>query len=489
MSGDGLTAAELQAQIAARLSACDIDDDGISARFIVEEATGLEGVEALLATDEPLTRRMVATADRLVARRCLGEPLQYVLGRWGFRHLDLAVDARALIPRPETEVVAGRALEALGERPGPVLHAVDLGTGSGAIALSLVAEDPRVHVVATDISGDALDLARANLAGLGRPSSRVTLAQGDWYEALSSDLRGQLDLIVSNPPYVATGDELPDSVVDWEPTGALLGGPEGLDDLISVLIQGREWLAPDAMIVLEMGAEHGAELQDVARSLGYVEPEVGFDLAGQPRVFAARWTGHSLPLRSFDGFIELLAAGEVLVAPTDTVPGVLAMGSDVDAVRRVFDLKRRSLDLGLPLLVADLDQAFSVGQFDPQAELLARRFWPGPLSLVVERVGGPDPITGLTTVALRCPADPLLRSLASSAGPLTGTSANLHGQQVCDSADDAAEALGVDTSRVIAGPSGATKASTVVSVKEGRLDVLREGPISNDQLLAALRET
>ncbi len=143
--------------------------------------------------------------DEMVARRAKGEPLQYVLGRWGFRTLDLMVDRRVLIPRPETEVVAGLAIDAL--PTSGVL--VDLGTGSGAIALSAAAERwPDVEVWATDASAEALAVARANLAGLGRRGAVVRLVEGDWFVALPHELRGHVDVLVSNPPYVAATDPL-----------------------------------------------------------------------------------------------------------------------------------------------------------------------------------------------------------------------------------------------------------------------------------------
>ena len=164
----------------------------------------------------------------MVARRAHGEPLQYVLGRWGFRTLDLLVDRRVLIPRPETEVVAGLAIDALAalDRPGV---AVDLGTGSGAIALSLAAERwPHVEVWATDVSPDALAVARANLAGLGRRAAVVRLLEGTGSSALPGDLRGRVDVIVSNPPYVPADAPLPaGGGATGSRTTPLVPGPTG----------------------------------------------------------------------------------------------------------------------------------------------------------------------------------------------------------------------------------------------------------------------
>ncbi len=154
----------------------------------------MEGIELMLGLDEPATVRGVARLDAMVARRSTGEPLQYVLGRWGFRLLDLMIDRRVLIPRPETEIVAERALDELRRLdPDDIPVVVDLGTGSGAIGLSLAREHGSAEVWITDVSTDALDVARANLAGLGRHGSRVRAVEGSWFEPLPVEL-GRPDL-------------------------------------------------------------------------------------------------------------------------------------------------------------------------------------------------------------------------------------------------------------------------------------------------------
>lgn len=227
----------------------------------------------------------------MVERRAAGEPLQYVLAAWGFRTLDLFVDRRVLIPRPETETVVEVALAALSRLGGKAPVAVDLGTGSGAIALSLAAEAPAVTVWATDASPDALDVARANLAGLpGRAARRVTMVQGNWYEALPDDLAGRVDLIVSNPPYVATGDELPPEVADWEPPCALFAGPDGLAALRQVIAGAPEWLGRPGALVAEIAPHQAQAVGALARAAGACEVEVRPDLAGRPRALEAVWT-------------------------------------------------------------------------------------------------------------------------------------------------------------------------------------------------------
>lgn len=259
------------------------------ARWIVEEVTGSEPGELHTVLDQPATERGVARFDRLVQRRAEGEPLQYVLGRWGFRTLDLMVDARALIPRPETEMVAGLGIEEVARRAGAgreVLVA-DLGTGSGAIALSVAVECPSARVMAVDASEEALCVARANLVGVGRAATRVSLHQGDWFAALPAAAAGSLDVIISNPPYVADGEDLPAVVAAWEPAAALRAGADGLDDLRTIVEHAPRWLVEDGVMVLEMAPDQTATVAQWCTSAGFTAT-VHTDLAGRDRAVVAR---------------------------------------------------------------------------------------------------------------------------------------------------------------------------------------------------------
>lgn len=264
----------------------------------MERASGYEGAEYHLALDRPATVRGVAQLDGMLARRSAGEPLQYVVGRWGFRTLDLFVDRRVLIPRPETEAVVGHALDELDRMGTGPLVAADLGTGSGAIALSIVAERAGVQVWATDDSAAALAVAGANLAGIGRPATRVRLAEGSWYGALPRELRGRLALVVSNPPYVAEGDELPPVVRDWEPAAALVAGPTGLEAVEAVVRGAPEWLAPGGALVVEIAPHQAAAAVAVATGAGLTDAEVRPDLAGRPRALVARRPARATPPKS-----------------------------------------------------------------------------------------------------------------------------------------------------------------------------------------------
>lgn len=260
----------------------------MEARWLVEEAAP-EPWPAVL--DRPVTTRAAEWFAGMVERRADGEPLQYVLGHWPFRTLDLMVDRRVLIPRPETETVVGVALEELDRLGAAHPVAADLGTGSGAIALSLAAERRGLRVWATDESADALAVAGANLAGLGGwAATRVRLASGSWWEALPAELRGGLSLAVANPPYISSGEmaTLDAVVARWEPPGALEAGPSGLEDIAEILRSAGDWLAPGAAVVIEIAPHQEAACCDLAARSGLVGAHVRPDLAGRPRALVAR---------------------------------------------------------------------------------------------------------------------------------------------------------------------------------------------------------
>jgi release factor glutamine methyltransferase len=260
--------------------------DRTEARRIVEEACGCEGAELALQLEDVPNELSHARYRRMVERRASGEPLQYVLGRWGFRTLDVHVDRRVLIPRPETEVVVEHALRAADDLSATT--AVDLGTGSGVIAMSLAAERTSLSVWATDASAEALAVATANLAGLGRAASRVRVVEGEWFDALPAELEGAIDVVVSNPPYVAEADDLASDVADWEPLDALIAGPTGLEAIERIVRDTAVWLRRPGALVLEIGETQGDAARSLASDAGFAELTVEPDLAGRPRVLIAR---------------------------------------------------------------------------------------------------------------------------------------------------------------------------------------------------------
>jgi release factor glutamine methyltransferase len=265
--------------------------DRASARWLCEVAAGaIDGDDFTRMLETSPTARMVAHLDAMLARLAVGEPLQYVLGQWSFRHIDLAIDARVLIPRPETELVAEAAIErAL--MFGPTRLVADLGTGSGAIGLSLAHELPLdgTTVWITDSSAPALDVARANTAGLGCAGRNVRIGIGSWFDALPVGER--FDVIVSNPPYIEVGSAaVAADVTEWEPASALFAGADGLDDIRSLVAGAPHRLASGGWLVLEIGSDQGDRVADLLGAGGYADIEILPDLSGRDRIAVGRPT-------------------------------------------------------------------------------------------------------------------------------------------------------------------------------------------------------
>ncbi|MDQ2727504.1 MAG: peptide chain release factor N(5)-glutamine methyltransferase [Actinomycetota bacterium] len=264
------------------------------ARWLVEEAAGSAWP---LALDEAVTARSGAWFDSRLARRVAGEPLQYVLGHWSFRSVDVLVDRRVLIPRPETEItveVALKELDRIRAASGPVSTVVDLGTGSGVIALSVARECREVRVWATDASPEALDVARANVARLGgSAATRIRIAEGRWWAALPEGFAGTVDLVVSNPPYVSRAEmtQLDPVVADWEPADALCAGPTGLEDIAEIVGGAPRWLRPGGVVVVEIAPHQAEQVVGLAVAAGLMAAEVRPDLSGRLRVLVARAPG------------------------------------------------------------------------------------------------------------------------------------------------------------------------------------------------------
>lgn len=299
------TWAALRARVEADLAGVAGDRAPAEARWMAREAAGFTDVELVEEAANAVPALVRHRVEAMVARRVAGEPLQYVLGTWSFRGVDLMVDRRVLIPRPETEVVAQAAIDELVRRGARVGRAdpwaagltefavADLGTGSGAIALALAAEVPDAAVWATDVSAAALAVARANLASIGTAATRVRVVEGDWFDALPGELRGTLRLVVSNPPYVSVAEHaaLPPEVATHEPYGALVAGPTGLECIARIVGEARDWLEPGGALVLEMAPHQAGGARASAVAAGFVAVEVRADLAGRERVLVATAPG------------------------------------------------------------------------------------------------------------------------------------------------------------------------------------------------------
>lgn len=219
---------------------------------------------------------------RLCSRRLGGEPLAYLVGQREFYGLTLKVDARALDPRPDTETLVDWALDVLAGRTGA--RVLDLGCGSGAIALAIKHERPDAQVYATDMSDAALALARENAAALGLA---VGFTKSDWLEQLPQQFGGRLDLIVSNPPYVAEADPHL-AALAHEPQGALVAGPDGLAALRRIVRPSREHLLPQGWLLLEHGHDQAPAVRELLDAAGFVRIGSRHDLTGIERCSGGR---------------------------------------------------------------------------------------------------------------------------------------------------------------------------------------------------------
>ena len=251
-----------------------VDSPRLDAELLLAHALRLTRLELYTQHDRPLSENERAAARALVERRGRREPLAYILGEWGFRRLTLRTDARALVPRPETEIVVERALALIDGVTAP--RVLDVGTGSGAIALAIASERGDARVTATDSSPEALALARENAALLNLD---VTFVETN----LLDGVPGPFDLVVSNPPYVLTGEELLPELT-YEPRAALVD--EGQTEAVAAAA--REVL--DGRLVLEVHEQRAVHVRTALTELGYADATITRDLAGKDRVVEARWT-------------------------------------------------------------------------------------------------------------------------------------------------------------------------------------------------------
>jgi release factor glutamine methyltransferase len=275
---------QLLVEDGARLAAALALDAG-SARFevqyLLQHVLNQPRAWLLAHSDETLNIEQQAHSEALLQRRLRGEPIAYILGEREFYELSFKVTPATLIPRPETELLVEQALQRA-SRQGRIL---DLGTGSGAIALSIAHTRPDVEVVAVDASEDALRVARENAARL--TIRNVNFMQSNWYAALGQQ---HFNLIVSNPPYVAVGDaHLQQGDLRFEPVSALASGADGLDDIRRIVAGVQTYLEPGGWLLLEHGYDQAARVRALLRDAGMAEIFSACDLSGIERVSGGRY--------------------------------------------------------------------------------------------------------------------------------------------------------------------------------------------------------
>ena len=256
--------------------------DPLENRILLCEATGLSRVQLITQGDRVLTPDEASRLDDLVARRLRGAPIAYIVGRREFFGLAFRVGPAVLIPRPDTELIVDLSLERL---PDNAARLLDMGTGSGAIAVAVAHTRPDADVTALDVSPDALAVAQANAAANG---ARVRFLESSWFDALAAG--DTFDVIASNPPYIAAGDEhLVQGDLRFEPVGALTDHADGLSAL-RIIIQGSpRHLAPGGWLLLEHGYDQAAAVRALLADAGFTDVQSWRDLAGIERVSGGRF--------------------------------------------------------------------------------------------------------------------------------------------------------------------------------------------------------
>lgn len=265
---------------AARLRGARLGDDAEGdARRLLEAASGLNAAGLMARLNEALPEAEATRFETLIARRAAREPLSHLLGSVGFWTLDLIVTRDVLTPRPDTETIVEAALASVSDRNMP-LRVLDVATGSGAIALALLSELPNAHAVATDLSAAALAVARNN-AARNRLADRITFIETSWADGID----GPFDLLVSNPPYIASAviDALEPEVKDFEPRLALDGGADGLAPYAHLFAEARRLLKSGGTGVFEIGWDQGVSATALARTSGVRHAVLRRDLGGRDR--------------------------------------------------------------------------------------------------------------------------------------------------------------------------------------------------------------
>jgi release factor glutamine methyltransferase len=265
--------------------------DALDARVLLTHALGWRRTDLITRGDLRLSDNQIAGFVALEQRRLAGEPVAQITGRREFYGLDFEVTAAVLIPRPETELLVETVLEGLAGLESPAI--LDLGTGSGAIAIAIAAQRPDARVVATDRCADALAVAKRNalrLLDVDRRGGLPAFAEGNWFDALASVTpRPAFDAIVSNPPYIAAGDpHLSQGDLRFEPPGALTDHADGLSALREIIAGARAWLRPGAPLWVEHGYDQAAQVRSVFTQYGFEGVESRRDLAGIERITGAR---------------------------------------------------------------------------------------------------------------------------------------------------------------------------------------------------------
>ncbi|MCL1890895.1 MAG: peptide chain release factor N(5)-glutamine methyltransferase [Coriobacteriia bacterium] len=526
----GISCAEVLRQAEKILDMQGEENPASAASFLVSGLLGLSPSDLVLRANEAPAEAELTVLGEALQRRALGEPLQYIVGKAPFRFLELAVRSGVLIPRPETELLVDFVLEHLEANDVHPARVLDIGTGSGAIALALVSENAAVEVVATDMSEQALLVAQENAACLPKPlQSRISIIHDDLATSFVANAKqqGSFDIVVSNPPYIpsAAYQKLPIEIANYEPQEALEGGADGLDVFRRLAKQAACLLKPGGLLACELdetNVEAAARLlkqeelaQDPTTQTKTTQESVWqnvachVDLAGRLRFVTAQLSGSKnvsedkppCPQRyphrysywgeNFSAVLDALQAGKPAIFPTDTVYGIgVAVNKNV-SLDALYQFKERDEKKPIAWLVSDVAALLRYADAPPAyAAQLAEAFWPGALTLIVRASTEVPPEFQAKdgTIALRLPNHTNTLELIRQLGvPLATSSANLSDQAPATSVqelDPTFAAAGIPI--LDGGTTQGSTPSTVVSCLGAEPVVVRQGLLSKDAIKAVV---
>ncbi len=468
-----MTIAAALARISERLATAGCESPRVDAEFLLAHVLGTTRSALRAEPERGLSAETLGELEALVARRERREPLPYVLGEWGFRRLTLGVDQRVLVPRPETEMVVERCLALICDLEEP--RVLDIGTGSGAIALAIADEHPGARVIGIDVSADALEVARANAV---RTNLAAEFVRWDFFDGLPE---GPWDLVVSNPPYVRPEEieNLEPEVRDWEPRLALVG-----DGATEAVAHGAlVCLRAGGAIVLEVADGDSSRIVALLGELGYVDVLVTKDLAQRSRVVE----GVS-DVSTVGDVVAAIRAGELVVIPTDTVYGLACDAYREESARALSELKRRELGQPIALVIASVDSLLDCIPELGEASALLLALLPGPFTLVLPNPARRYPwLTGdrPDTIGVRVPdVEGRAAEILSAVGPIAATSANRHGEKDPRRLEDVPQEILTSVAAALDGGELPGTPSTVLDLTGTEPVVLREGAVPAHEALA-----
>ena len=394
-------------------------------------------------------------------------PVQHITGIQEFFGYDFNVDNTVLIPRPETEELVENILLTYDEFMDHDVDVVDIGCGSGCIGITLKLEEPRMNVTLTDISFEALDKAKENAKKLG---ADVKFLQGDMLKPLEGM---KFDILVSNPPYIPTNEEIQSLVKDNEPWVALFGGEDGLKFYRIILSQAKQYLKGRNLIAFEHGFDKNKEIKELALTY-FPDAEVRQikDIFGKDRMTIV--------------INKTIADNELIAFPTDTVYGLGAKVFDSLGQERIMELKNRDCSKRFAVLCANLEQIESIAYVDEKAKKIINKFLPGGLTLILKAKDQNIHNYAIDgTVAVRIPKHPIALKILLENGPLATTSVNLSGQKPLNNYDEINETFKGKIDYIFKDPTNikySNVPSTIIDMTN-ELKVIREGDIKLEEIL------